>query len=565
MSRSNVILAHRFFVAVARHSVLVALAFIFSYPFIWMVATSAKVDREMFSEDRSLLPRAPRPRPRSPYVDTSEFPPPSLPDDLVPTRARQLVPILIASLSNYVAASQSAFPDLTLPHAQAEAVEGLWERLLALTPHTLWTNPAVTPTTLATRVLRPQELSAVLARASRRFSLRVAMARDDALTVHTLAPSIPFVQQWRALQPSLVSLVPRVEDDLPCVDVAYVFTPPTNELLLQGTFELPFPASNLFQFSLAYRPDDTWHRMYVQIEGGGRVLVSREPVYLFDVNWSAALWQRRSPQDEEFKIKRWITLHEVASGPGHDLGSNTVRVTLCLRRSSPFQGWAGKLWRNYRAAFKYIPFWRYVATSAVLVILNIIGTLFSSSLVAYSFARLRWPGREFCFLLLLATLMVPPQVTMIPGFIIIKWLGWYNSLQPLWVFSWFGNAFFIFLLRQFMKGIPNDLEDAARIDGCGFLRIYWHVVLPLIKPSLAAIAIFTFMNVWNDFMGPLILLNDHRLYPLSLGLFSLNVQAGANLGMMMAGSFLMTLPVLILFFVAQKYFIQGITLTGMKG
>jgi len=181
-----------------------------------------------------------------------------------------------------------------------------------------------------------------------------------------------------------------------------------------------------------------------------------------------------------------------------------------------------------------------------LVVLSIAGTLFASTFVAYAFARLRWPGRDLCFMALLATLMVPGQVTMIPGFLIVKSLGWYNTLQPLWAFSFFGNAFFIFLLRQFMKGIPNDLEDAARIDGCGFLRIYWYVILPLIKPTMAAIAIFTFMGCWNDFMGPLIMLNDFRLYPLSLGLFSLNVQAGGNLGMMMASSFLMTLPVIVL-------------------
>ncbi|MCX7847952.1 MAG: ABC transporter permease subunit [bacterium] len=565
MRQSSSQLIARFLAAIAQHSILIALALMFAYPFVWMVATSAKVEREMFSPERPLFPRAPLPRTRSPFVDMSEFPTPTIPDELKTTRAPELMPAILQCLDTFVRTEQLFHAELSLPGAAREAVEGLWERLLALTPHAVWTNPALTSALVAQRVLRPHELSNVLARVIRSFSLRTCMARDDALTIYTLAPHIPFEHQWRPLQPSCVALSPAHEDDTPCAHIAYTFPTATNVLTLEGTFQLPFPASNLFQFTLAYRPDDTWHRLYVRIEGGGRVLVSQEPVYLFDINWSAAVWQRRSAQDEEVKIKRWIPLEEIATGPAHDLGPHTLRVTLELRRSNLAHAWLGKLARNYRAAFKFIPFWRYVATSIVLVILNIIGTLASSSLVAYSFARLRWPGRDLCFLLLLATLMVPPQVTMIPGFIIIKWLGWYNTLQPLWVFSFCGNAFFIFLLRQFMKGIPNDLEDAARIDGCGFLRIYWHVILPLIKPSLAAIAIFTFMGVWNDFMGPLILLNDHRLYPLSLGLFSLNVQAGANLGMMMAGSFLMTLPVLVIFFFAQKYFIQGITLTGMKG
>ena len=153
---------------------------------------------------------------------------------------------------------------------------------------------------------------------------------------------------------------------------------------------------------------------------------------------------------------------------------------------------------------------------------------------------------------------------MIPGFVIIKTLGWYNTLTPMWIMACFGNAFFIFLLRQFMKGIPQDLEDAARIDGCGFLRIYWHVMMPLVKPTLAAIAIFTFMGVWNNFMTPLIYINDQRLYPLALGLFAFQTVSGGNHAAMMAASLIMTTPVIVIFFFAQKYFIQGVMLTGMK-
>jgi len=199
------------------------------------------------------------------------------------------------------------------------------------------------------------------------------------------------------------------------------------------------------------------------------------------------------------------------------------------------------------------------------VLVNVTLTVFACSLIAYAFARLQWPGRDFCFLLMLATLMIPGQVTMIPHFLIWKYLGAYNSLTPLWLGHAFGSAFFVFLLRQFLKGIPRDLEDAARIDGCGTLRIYWHLMLPLMKPSLAAIAIFTFMGTWNDFMGPLIYLADQRLYPLAFGLYAFSVQVGNNPALTMAGSLLMTLPVIIIFFFAQKYFIQGVTLTGMKG
>jgi multiple sugar transport system permease protein len=201
------------------------------------------------------------------------------------------------------------------------------------------------------------------------------------------------------------------------------------------------------------------------------------------------------------------------------------------------------------------------------VVLNVIGQILGSSMVAFAFARLRWPGREFCFVLVLATLMIPPQVTLVPAFLIFKQLGWYNTLKPLWVPAFFGSAFYIFLLRQFMRTIPTDLEDSAKIDGCSYWGIYIRIILPLVKPAITTIAIFTFMAVWNDFMGPLIFITRQELYPLSLGLFSLHAMYMLlyKHELMMAASVLMTVPVIVLFFAAQRQFIQGITLTGLKG
>jgi multiple sugar transport system permease protein len=147
----------------------------------------------------------------------------------------------------------------------------------------------------------------------------------------------------------------------------------------------------------------------------------------------------------------------------------------------------------------------------------------------------------------------------------MKHLGWFNTLLPLWIPAAFGAPFFVFLLRQFFRNIPKDLEDAARIDGCGFLRIYWHIMLPLVKPTIAAIAIFAFLGAWNNFMGPLIYVNDERLFPLALGLFKFSLRSGGDVGLMMAGSFVMTFPIILLFFFVQRYFIQGLSLTGTKG
>lgn len=222
-------------------------------------------------------------------------------------------------------------------------------------------------------------------------------------------------------------------------------------------------------------------------------------------------------------------------------------------------------WANYPEALIFGNLLGYVKNSVILVSINLVGTLLSCSLAAYAFARLRWPGRNFFFLVLLATLMVPAEVTMVPRFLIFHTLGWVNTFLPLTVPSFLGSPFFIFLLRQFFASLPRELEDAARIDGASFAGVYRYIALPLSRPALAAVAIFNFQGVWNDFIGPLIYLNSNSLKPLSLGLYVFLQENISYWNLLMAASAMMTIPVILIFFLAQRYFIQGITLTGLKG
>lgn len=223
------------------------------------------------------------------------------------------------------------------------------------------------------------------------------------------------------------------------------------------------------------------------------------------------------------------------------------------------------LWSNFARAVQYIPFGMYLQNTLVICVLSVAGSVLSSSLVAYSFSRIRWPGRDPLFLMLLATMMLPAQVTMIPVFSIFRALGWIDTLAPLVVPHWLGTAFFIFMLRQFFLTIPLELSDAARIDGCSEWDIYRRVILPLSKPALATVGLFTFINAWNDFGGPLLYLNDERKATLSLGLQQFVSQHGAEWSLLMAASTLMTLPIILIFFFAQRTFIQGITMSGLKG
>lgn len=207
----------------------------------------------------------------------------------------------------------------------------------------------------------------------------------------------------------------------------------------------------------------------------------------------------------------------------------------------------------------------YFRNTLQIALLSVVGEILVSSLVAYAFARLRWPGRDLFFVLTLSAMMLPIQVRVIPLFLIFKQLGWINTHLPLIVPHFFGSAFEIFLLRQNFRSLPRDLDDSAKIDGASYFRIYWNILLPLVKPALAAVGIFTFMNQWNAFLTPLIYLSERKKYVLAIGLAVMRDEFQVDWSDLMAISFLVTLLPLVVFFVAQKYFIQGVTMTGLKG
>jgi len=220
---------------------------------------------------------------------------------------------------------------------------------------------------------------------------------------------------------------------------------------------------------------------------------------------------------------------------------------------------------NYSQALRRSPFGRFIVNTLVICLLAVTGTVLSCSLVAYGLSCVEWRGRELLFWVMLRTMMLPAQVTMIPVFMTFKHLGWINTILPLVVPTFLGNAFFVFLLRQFYRSVPKELIEAARIDGCGELSIWARIMLPLSRPALAVVALFTFINSWNDFLGPLIYLHREKKYTMSIGLAMFQGQYNGDWGQLMAMSLLMTLPIVVIFFFTQKTFIQGVKLSGIKG
>ncbi|MHB0874821.1 MAG: carbohydrate ABC transporter permease [Anaerolineae bacterium] len=227
-------------------------------------------------------------------------------------------------------------------------------------------------------------------------------------------------------------------------------------------------------------------------------------------------------------------------------------------------------WENYSEAWVRVPFSRFFVNTAIITTVNIIGTLVSCSLAAYGFARLQFRGRNLAFTFMLSTMMLPWWVTLIPTYLIFRQLQWIDTWLPLTVPSFFGSASSIFLMRQFFLTLPRELDEAAELDGASRMGIFWRILLPLTKPIMATITIFTFMGVWDSYLQPLIYLHRPELFPISIGLAFLRIAVSATVGdpiqgLVMAASVFTSLPLIIIFFVGQKYFVRGIALTGRTG
>ncbi|HTY59315.1 MAG TPA: carbohydrate ABC transporter permease [Bacteroidota bacterium] len=265
---------------------------------------------------------------------------------------------------------------------------------------------------------------------------------------------------------------------------------------------------------------------------------------------------------------RYVLLTGVAAlmvGPFLWMVSTSMMDQSDIFRSPPRWFPAELNLRNYRAIMAFLPLGRMFLNSFTIAVCATVGQLASCALAAYAFARMKFRGHAVLYFLLLATMMIPPQVTMIPVFLIMKSLGWIDTLYALIVPAFFGGAFGTFLLRQFFSGIPVDLEDAARIDGCGRFRIFWQIVLPLSRPALVTLALFTFMAYWNDLLGPVIYLSSVGKATLTIGLANLQSDVmTTRYDLLMAGSVLSVLPILLLFVLGQRWFVRGIAMTGLK-
>ncbi len=539
------------------HVLLLTAIAICLYPFVWMFMTSIKTDEELSLG--SLAPAIPSFRQESPYVraEVEVERPEDAPSPQFSAALPALREMTHAATS---AALPGGLPSIDREKWASSAASMLLGRTVGRLPKQVWTGDPPALLEQYRQLLTPDAISGAIADQLSRLELSGLTLRT--LDGHTmsLATGSEIRDRFR-IESGTASLVGTEAGGR----LDYAFRSGSDEpVVLVHEFMLPagVEAQAIHKLTLSLRADDSWHRVTATLDVGHTHWEATKPSYLAQNRAVSISFQPPSFDDTTIRARTWVPLR----AEGTSDRDRNARLRIVISPSSTLQASVGKVLRNYLRAFNSVPFFQYVGNSLMLVVLTIAGALFSSAFVAYAFARLHWPGRAVALIILLSTMMIPSQVTMIPSFLVWRSLGWYNTLNPLWVPAWLGSAFFIFLMVQHMKTIPKELEEAARIDGLNVVQTWWYVIVPQLKPTLAAIAIMSFLGAWNDFLGPLIYLRDQSKFPLSLGLFGMRIMdSSPDWSMLMAGNMLMTLPSILVFFAFQRYFIEGMTVSGMKG
>ena len=554
------------------HLILLSGVCLFMFPFVWMVGMSMKTDDEAAGSD--ILPAIPTFRADSPSVRPPIVPlqPPEVPK----TRWKTVLPQLVKQTRDRLPttlptgtdpATENALRDAAAQELTAKTIERLPEKYWKLNDAGLlagFTSQLI-PTDVADALNNQLARMKFLQLAVHSLSSHVKGPDGEdvfqdakIINIHT---GDQIASQWK-IESGSGQLLPLDKD---ASYLHYHFNSSSDApVVLRADFDAKMTADQLHKIVVSIVADDSWQKIDATVDLGNTHWKSNQTYWVAQYRPANIIFQPPGFDDTTYRPRLWIPLETTESGITGDSPTHAT-LRLIITPSSTLGAIFGKVERNYQRAFRSVPFWTYMVNSILLVGLQMVGALLSAAFVAYAFARLQWPGRSLAFACLLATMMVPSQVTLIPSFVIWRSLGWFNTLNPLWVPAWFGSAFFIFLMTQNMKTIPKELEEAARIDGLNAIQTWWYIILPLVKPTLAAIAIMVFMGAWNDFLGPLIMLRDQARFPLSLGLFGLHTEQTLDTTLIMAGNMLMTVPVILIFFVFQRYFIEGVTVSGMKG
>ena len=551
---------------------LVGAAFCTMIPMLWLLTSSFKTASEIFAVPIQWFPNLPPRVASSPYIVEDAYPkiekPMAVNEAGWEALQPQLTQIIWAEAQTHIAANGKFSNYVSSEELQTEIIEGLWQQLVAGLPDEVWNGTTDSVTAAVRDTIIPEAVDTIWGSVYREVAVGTLQIEDLDFNRTPIE-----VVNWEAETGTRI----RTSDDLQtAASLSYNFQD-SDTTRMTAAISSPIPIERIRRITLPVRGDASYHRLSLTVfvpqsgmnAGSTNNGITYQPTRSFVLGsalWTDSVWRVHGIPGElessQITMQRVETNLAAQSAVAVGAGSQLF-LQLSIHQPAYLSIVWDKLTSNYRNLWKKVPYNRYFVNSVFIATASTLLTLFFCSLGGYAFAKYQFRGQKILFGILLASMMVPFQVLLVPLFGLMYDIGWLNSYKAI-VIPFSVGAFGVFLMRQFIVTIPSELLDAARIDGCSEFGIYYRIVLPIIKPALGALTIYSFLGSWNGYLWPLIILRDEAKYTLPIGLANLVGIYRQDYGILMAGTLLSLMPIVILFLAMQREFVQGITLGGVK-
>lgn len=541
---------------------LVGAAFCTMIPMLWLLTSSFKTANEIFAVPIQWFPSFPPRVVSSPYIVENAYPkiekPMAVDETVWETLQPELTHAIWEETQTHIAANGQLSNYVPSEELQTEITEGLWQQLVASLPDEVWNGATASIVTAVQEAIIPEAVDTIWSSVYREVAVGTLQIEDLDFNRTPIK-----VVDWVAKAGTRI----RPSDDAQtAASLSYDFQD-NNTTYMTATVASPIPIDQIRRITLPVRGDASYHRLSLAVSvGNGMTYQPTRPFVLESALWKDAVWRLHGIPGElessHITMQQIETNRTVQSTMEAD-AENQLFLQLSLHQPAYLSIVWDKFTSNYRNLWKTVPYGRYFVNSVFIATASTLLTLFFCSLGGYAFAKYQFRGQKILFGILLASMMVPFQVLLVPLFGLMYDIGWLNSYKAI-IIPFSVGAFGVFLMRQFIVTIPSELLDAARIDGCSEFGIYYRIVLPIIKPALGALTIYSFLGSWNGYLWPLIILRDEVKYTLPIGLANLVGIYRQDYGMLMAGTLLSLMPIVILFLAMQREFVQGITLGSVK-
>ena len=547
------------------YPLLLAAAFCTMVPLLWLISSSFKTANEVFEVPIKWFPKLPQRTTSSPYVVTDLYPkitkPTSVNKDTWETIQAELKSAIWNKAQEHISAKPHLASTVLSEDFQTEMTQGVWQQHIVILPTEVWNKSTESIIQTVGSAIIPETIETVWKNIYKQVTVGTIEIEDmdfNSVQIESV--------KWES-DSATISSIQDNTDSSTIAGLSYNFQD-SNQINLTATVQSSIPIYRIRSIVLPVRGDASYHHLSLSISTNGTTYQPEFPYVLDTAIGKDTIWRIHgtpsSLESSHIPMQQFVDkqdlIKSVAPPPGTE---HKITLHLTIHRPSYLSIVWHKLTSNYRNLWNSVPFNRYFINSVFIATASTLLTLFFCSLAGYAFAKYQFRGKAILFGILLASMMVPFQVLLVPLFGLMYDIGWLNSYKAI-IIPFAVGAFGVFLMRQFIVTIPSELLDAARIDGCSEFGIYYRIVLPIIKPALGALTIYSFLSSWNGYLWPLIVLRDEAKYTLPIGLANLVGIYRQEYGMLMAGTLLSLLPIVILFLAMQREFVQGITLGSVK-